>query len=142
MSPVLDPEVTVYCVVQIPPGDWLTGGGGSLLLPPPHADRPAMTRSGMAARITTLMDDKRLGMYTLTGAALCCHECSDNRDDDPVAHSRSEMEFKFRRMALTPSTQSIRRPPGPSRRTVRRLDAMLRRDAEARCPAISAYRSG
>ena len=82
------------------------------------------------------MDDKRLGMYTLTGAALCCHECSDNRDDDPVAHSRSEMEFKFRRTGLTTSAQSSRLPE-QSRCTVRELDAMLRRDTEGRCSTIS-----
>ena len=137
MSPVLGPEVTVCWVVQIPPGDWLTGGGGSLLLPPPHADRPAMSRSGVAVRITSLMDARRLGMYTLRGAALCCRERSDNRDDNPVTHSRYEMEFKFRRTGLTPSTQSSRLPE-QSRCTVRELHAMLRRDTEAGCSTISA----
>jgi hypothetical protein len=76
-------------------------------------------------------------MYTLRGAALCCRERSDNRDDNPVTHSRYEMEFKFRGTGLTPSTQSSRLPE-QSRRTVRELDAMLRRDTEARCSTISA----
>jgi hypothetical protein len=43
----------VYCTVQMPPGDWLVGGGGLplsllLLLPPPQAERLATTRNTIA----------------------------------------------------------------------------------------------